>query len=163
MTGERPNSTRAAVLVPFTIVTLIWGSTWIVIRDQLHVVPATWSVTYRFLLAGGAMCALAVVRRERFPLEPKGLLFAAVTGLAQFAGNFNLVYRAEAHITSGLVALVFALLLLPNAVFGRIFLGQRLGAQLLAGSAVAVAPQARSCARRLPMCCKRARRRNAII
>ena len=139
MSGERPNSTRLSVLIPFTIVTLIWGSTWIVIRDQLHVVPATWSVTYRFLLAGGAMCALAAVRRERFPLSGGGLLFAAVTGLAQFAGNFNLVYRAEAHITSGLVALVFALLLLPNAVFGRIFLRQRLGAQLLAGSAVAVA------------------------
>ncbi len=130
--------TRLSVLVPFTIVTLIWGSTWIIIRDQLAVVPATWSVTYRFVLAGSAMCLIALIRRERFPLSGRGLGFAALTGLAQFTGNFNLVYRAEAHITSGLVAVVFALLLLPNAVFGRIFLGQRLGAQLLAGSAVAM-------------------------
>ena len=126
-------------MIPFTIVTLIWGSTWIVIRDQLSVVPATWSVTYRFTLAGGAMCLLALIRRERFPFSRGGLGFAALTGLTQFAGNFNLVYRAEAHITSGLVAVVFALLLLPNALLGRVFLGQRLGRQLLAGSAVAMA------------------------
>ena len=31
----RPQSTRPRVLIPFAIVTLIWGSTWLVIRDQL--------------------------------------------------------------------------------------------------------------------------------
>jgi len=134
----RPNATRLSILLPFAVVTLIWGSTWIVIRDQLHVVPATWSVTYRFALAGSAMCLVALVRRDRFPRDRRGLGFAAFTGLMQFAGNFNLVYRAESHITSGLVAVVFALLLLPNALMGRVFLKQRLGAQLLAGSAVAM-------------------------
>ncbi len=28
--ADPPNSTRAAVLVPFALVVLIWGSTWIV-------------------------------------------------------------------------------------------------------------------------------------
>ena len=55
MTGDRPQSTRAAVLIPFAIVTLIWGSTWIVIRDQLATVPPSWSVTYRFATAGLTM------------------------------------------------------------------------------------------------------------
>src|SRR3546814_3602037 len=35
----RPQSTRLAILVPFGIVTLLWGATWIVIADQLAVVP----------------------------------------------------------------------------------------------------------------------------
>ena len=43
--AARPNSTRVAVLIPFAVVTLIWGSTWFVIRDQIGVVPASWSVT----------------------------------------------------------------------------------------------------------------------
>ena len=51
----------------------------------------------------------------------------------------NFVYRAEGHITSGLVAVVFALLIVPNAVLARIFLGQRVGGRFLAGSAVAIA------------------------
>lgn len=136
---DRPQSTRAAVLVPFALVVLIWGSTWLVIRDQIAIVPASWSVTYRFLVAGIAMTLWATWRRESLRLDGRGLLFAAVLGLTQFVLNFNFVYRAEAYITSGLVAVVFSLLLVPNALFARIFLGQRLGRQLVAGSAVAMA------------------------
>jgi drug/metabolite transporter (DMT)-like permease len=132
-------STRAAVLVPFGIVTLIWGSTWLVIRDQIAVVPPSWSISYRFLIAGIAMAIYARVKRESLVLDARGYAFAAVIGTALFAFNFNFVYRAEHYVTSGLVAVVFALLLVPNAVFGRIFLGQKLGRQLMLGCAVAMA------------------------
>lgn len=134
-----PQSTRLAILVPFAIVTLIWGSTWIVIRDQIGIVPPSWSVSYRFLIGGVAMVAYAAYRRERVMLDARGWAFATAVGVLQFCFNFNLVYRAEEHITSGLVAVVFALLLVPNAVLGRIFLGQQLGRQSLIGSGVAVA------------------------
>ena len=89
-----PRSTRAAVLIPFAIVTLIWGSTWLVIRDQISVVPATWSVSYRFLVGGLAMGAFAIARRESFRLGTTGALFAAGIGLFQFVLNFNFVYHA---------------------------------------------------------------------
>ena len=136
-----PQSARAGVLIPFTIVLLIWGSTWIVIRDQLGgtAAPPSWSVTYRFAVAGVALTGVALWKRERFALDATGWLFAGMLGLAQFVCNFNFVYRAEQHITSGLVSVVFALLLVPNAVFARVFLGQRMGRQLLAGSGVAMA------------------------
>lgn len=136
---HRPQSTKAAILVPFAIVTLIWGSTWLVIRDQLGVVPPSWSVSYRFLVAGLAMAAYATFRGESFRLGTGGLLFALAIGVFQFVMNFNFVYRAEQFITSGLVAVVFAMLLVPNALFARVLLGQRLGGQLIAGSAVAMA------------------------
>ena len=135
----RPASTRAAILIPFAIVTLIWGSTWLVIRDQLGVVPASWSVAYRFLVAGTALTIWAIVKRERFAFDVRGWMFIAALGAAQFVLNFNFVYRAEQFVTSGLVAVVFALLLVPNALFARIFLGQRLGRQLMLGSLVAMA------------------------
>ena len=138
-TAPPPQSTRAAILIPFAIVTLIWGSTWLVIRDQIAVVPPSWSVSYRFLVAGIAMTLYALVRRDGFRLDARGWGFAAATGLAQFCLNFNFVYRAEHFITSGLVAVVFALLLIPNAGFARIFLGQRMGRQLVIGSAIAMA------------------------
>ncbi len=137
--GSPPRSTRLSVLVPFAVVTLIWGSTWLVIKDQLAVVPPSWSVCYRFAVAGVAMLTWAALRRDRLLLDGRGFLFAAALGLAQFVFNFNFVYRAEQHITSGVVAVVYALLLVPNAVLARIFLGQRMGRQLLAGSAVAMA------------------------
>ena len=134
-----PQSTRLAVLIPFAIVTLIWGSTWLVIKDQIGLVPPSWSVAYRFLVAGVTMLGYAAVRGERIDLDARGWAFAAAIGLFQFCANFNFVYRAEFYVTSGLVAVVFAMLLVPNALFGRLFLGQRLGVQLLVGSAVAMA------------------------
>ena len=132
-------ATSAAVLLPFGIVTLIWGSTWIVIADQLGVVPASWSVTYRFAIGGLTMLGWALMRGDSLRLDARGLRFAAALGFAQFCLNFNFVYRAELFVTSGLVALVYALLMVPNALLARIFLGQRMGRQLLAGSAIAIA------------------------
>ncbi len=137
--SDAPRSATPAVLVPFGIVTLIWGSTWIVIRDQLGVVPASWSVTYRFLIAGTVMLLWAWQRGDRIVVDRRGLLFAAGLGLAQFCLNFNFVYRAEQYVTSGLVALMYALLIVPNSILARILLGQRMGRQLLVGSAIALA------------------------
>jgi drug/metabolite transporter (DMT)-like permease len=134
-----PRSTHLSVLFPFFLITLIWGSTWIVIRDQISLVPVSWSVAYRFAVAGVVMLGWALVRGDGLRLDRRGIAFAALLGLAQFTLNFNLVYRAEQHITSGVVALVYALLLVPNAVLARIFLGQRMGRQLAIGSAIAVA------------------------
>lgn len=134
-----PQSARLSVLIPFAIVTLIWGSTWIVIRDQLSVVPPSWSVTYRFTVAGVTMLAWALLRGEKLRMDARGVRFAVLLGLAQFVFNFNFVYRAEQHITSGVVAVVYALLLVPNAGLARIFLGQKMGRQLILGSAIAMA------------------------
>ncbi|TGX42536.1 EamA family transporter [Sphingomonas naasensis] len=134
-----PRSARLDVILPFLVVTLIWGSTWIVIRDQLSVVPPSWSVTYRFTVAGVVMLGWALLRREPLGLDLRGWAFAIALGFAQFVLNFNFVYRAEQHITSGVVAIVYALLLVPNALLARAFLGQRMGRQLLVGSAVAMA------------------------
>ncbi len=129
----------ARILVPFVIVTLIWGSTWIVIKTQLGVVPPSWSVAYRFLLAGVVMLGVALVTRAPLRIGRAGQLFAILLGFAQFVLNFNFVYRAEIYVTSGLVAIVFALLFVPNALLSRVFLGIAIGGRFLIGSAIAVA------------------------
>ena len=136
--ASTPQSTRLSVLIPFGIVVLIWGSTWLVITGQLGVVPPSWSVSYRFVVAGVAMLAWAAYRGELARLDARGWGFALALGVLQFCFNFNFVYRAEQYVTSGLVAVVFALLLVPNSILARIFLGQRMGLQLLVGSAIAI-------------------------
>lgn len=137
--SEQPTTLLSPrVFLPFALVTLIWGSTWIVIKGQLGVVPPSWSVTYRFVVAGAAMFVFAAARRERLWLEPRAMAFAAVLGLAQFAFNFNFVYRAEQHITSGLVAVLFALLIVPNTLLGRLFLKTPLERRFLAGAGIAI-------------------------
>lgn len=128
---------QARVFLPLLIVTLVWSSTWLVIRDQLTVVPPTWSVAYRFGVGAAAMFIYALVTRQTLRLTREGWFIAVVLAATQFVLNFNFVYRAEHYVTSGLVAVVFALLVVPNAVFGKIFLGQGLSWRFIAGSAVA--------------------------
>lgn len=136
-TVEAPAS-RTKVIVAFLVVTAIWGSTWLVIKDQVGSVPATWSITYRFLVACAGMFAFALIRRESLRLSRQGMIFAMLVGLAQFVCNFQFVYRAEMHLTSGLVAVFYALLMVPNAVLARVFLKQHVGPGFVAGSVVAM-------------------------
>lgn len=138
MTVAPPRLLSRKILLPFIIITLIWGSTWIVIRDQLGVVPPSWSVTYRFMLAALVMFIVAAATRQKIWLGRSAMGFALLFGLAQFVLNFNFVYRAEQHVTSGLVAVVFALLFVPNAVLGRIFLGHAITQRFAWGSLLAI-------------------------
>ena len=127
------------VLVPFVIITLIWGSTWIVIKDQLGPVPPTWSVTYRYVIACAAMFAYAALKRVPLRIGRDGHALAIAFGIPQFFLNFNFVYAAEQYITSGVVAVVFALLLVPNSVLAWAFLKHPLSRRFVIGSAVAIA------------------------
>jgi len=127
-----------SVILPFIIFTGIWGSTWIVIRDQLGTVPPEWSVAYRFIIAAAAMALIARLKRRPLLLDRGGFIAAAVIGSAQFYGNYSSVYFAERHVTSGIVAVIFALLLIPNTLLGWAFLGQRPGRRFVAGSALAM-------------------------
>lgn len=136
--SESRGSEFRTVVLPFIIFTAIWGSTWIVIRGQLGVVPPQWSVTYRFIIASSAMAVVAVMRGERLGLGRDGLLWAAFLGFTQFCVNFDAVYLAERHITSGVVATVFALLVIPSSLLAWLFLGQRPSARFAWSSAVAV-------------------------
>src|SRR3954470_7886488 len=108
-----PSDSLRAVVIPFTIFTAIWGSTWIVIRGQLGIVPPQWSVTYRFVIAALAMAGLALIKGGGLRLHRRGAAPALILGFCQFCINFDAVYLAERHITSGVVATVFALLLIP--------------------------------------------------
>ena len=127
------------ILVPFVVMTLIWGSTWLVITGQLGTVPAVWSISYRFAIGAAAMFAYAVLTGMPTAIGREGHLLAAAFGIAQFCFNVTLVYLAEQYITSGLVAVIFALLIVPNSLFAWLFLKHEVSRRFILGSAVAVA------------------------
>ena len=133
-----PQASQARAIAAFILITLIWGSTWLVIKDQISAVPSAWAVTWRFALAALGMFLLAAVRRERLLLSREGMLLALPMGLFQFFANFQFVYQAEHFITSGLVAVLFALLMVPNALLARVFVKAEVSGRFIAGSAVAL-------------------------
>lgn len=137
-TVAAPTLMTPKVLIPFVIVTLIWGSTWFVIRDGLGEVPVVWSVTYRFVIASLGMAALLLWRKESLALDRQGWMLALFIGFAQFVVNYNFVYEAERYITSGLVAVVFALLIIPNALLSKLVVKSHLSRAFLTGAAIAI-------------------------
>lgn len=122
----------------FVLVALIWGSTWLVIKHQIAAGPAGWTITWRFALACPCMFLLAWWRGDPLRLSPAGAKLAVIVGVLHFCGNFQFVYRAEQHVTSGLVAVFFALLMVPNALLAWAWLGVGITRRFLLGSAVAI-------------------------
>ena len=119
----------------FWIPTLIWASTWHVILYQLaSPVPVLNSVAWRFALAALMLVGLARWRGESLGLPASAHLLMAATGIVQYSGNYWSVYEAERHIPSGLVAVLFSLMVFGNALSGRLFFGQSVTRRFLLAS-----------------------------
>ena len=105
-------------LILFIIPMLIWSSTWYIIKFQLGVVDPLVSVFYRYALAGLIMFAYAVWRKQnlRFSLRDHGYML--LQGITLFGVNYWLVYVAEETLPSGLVAIIFSLLIFTNLFIG---------------------------------------------
>ncbi len=123
----------------FAAVVLIWSTSWYLITLQLGAVHPSWSVSYRFALGGAVLLAWTLLRGQDIRLPVSALPFLLALGLFQFVLNFNFVYRAELYIASGLVAVAFALLIIPNAILARIVLGRRVSRRFALGAALGMA------------------------
>ncbi len=118
----------------YLITVLIWGSTWLAIKFQLGVVAPELSIAYRFGLAASILFVFSLIRklRLRFDLRTHG--FFALQGFLLFSLNYLLVYLAEGYLTSGLVAIIFSLIIILNVVFGAILLGNPVRSQVMVGA-----------------------------
>ncbi|MBO6621763.1 MAG: EamA family transporter [Balneola sp.] len=101
---------------------LIWGSTWYVIKFQVGNVDAMLSVSYRFGIAGVLMLIVCSLWKMKMDFTRKEHQFILLQGLLIFGFNYWLVYTSELYLTSGLVGLIFSLLVFLNILNGRIFL-----------------------------------------
>ncbi len=112
----------------FIVTVLIWGTSWYAIKLQIGPVPLDVSVFYRMALAALILLAgLAVTGRLQRPARWR---FVIVQAVCLFSFNFVAFYHATALIPSGLVAVIFSLASIFNAVNARIFFGERITAQV---------------------------------
>jgi drug/metabolite transporter (DMT)-like permease len=65
-------------------------------------------------------------------------LFIALQGLLLFSFNYWLVYLAEVHLTSGLVAVIFSMIIFMNIMNGRWLLGSPISPSMLLGAVTGV-------------------------
>ncbi|MFZ0450664.1 MAG: EamA family transporter [Desulfatiglandaceae bacterium] len=121
-------------LYVFTV--LIWGSTWLAIKFQIGHVDPMLSVSYRFALAAfllGCYCRISGLKM-RFHLREH--LLMGSQGLLLFSFGYWFVYLSEIHLTSGLVAVIFATMLFMNIINSSLFLGQKIEGLMMIGAVV---------------------------
>jgi drug/metabolite transporter (DMT)-like permease len=124
--------------VLFWVPTLIWASTWHVILYQLAEVPPLNAVGWRFLLAGLALLGIAIARGERWRLDARWHGWLLLAGAVQYSINYWGVYEAERHIPSGLVAVLFSLMVFGNALSGWWLFAQPVTRRFLLAAACGV-------------------------
>jgi len=118
---------------------LIWASTWHVILYQLaSTVPALTSVGWRFAIAALMLAGLALRQGRSLRLPASAHAFALGTGVIQYAGNYWAVYEAERYVPSGLVAVLFCLMVFMNALVAWLLWRQPVSRRFLGASSGAV-------------------------
>jgi drug/metabolite transporter (DMT)-like permease len=115
----------------YVIPAFIWGSTWLAITFQLGVVDPLVSVFYRFLLAAIILFVYCTMIKMNLKYSAMQHLFMALQGIFLFGINYWLVYLAEVHLKSGLVAVVFSTIIFLNIFNGFIFLKSKIRLNVL--------------------------------
>jgi drug/metabolite transporter (DMT)-like permease len=129
---QKSAATENAAL--FTIPALIWGSTWYAITFQLGTVDPLFSIAYRFGLAGVLLIAYCLVRKISLRFNAVQHARILLQALCLFGFNYWLTYESETLITSGLVALIFSLVIFFNIFFGRLILKNPVRKQVIVGA-----------------------------
>jgi drug/metabolite transporter (DMT)-like permease len=118
----------------FLALTLIWGTTWAVIRLGLEGLPPFTGVALRFLVAGTLLLALVPAFGVRFTWSRRELGLWFLNAALSFSGSYCVVYWAEQYIASGLAAVLFATYPLFVAALAHFALpGERLSAGAAGG------------------------------
>ena len=137
----RPSATTridASIIIPFIVFTGVWGSTWIVIRDQIGTVPPQWSVAYRFVIAATAMALVAKWKGQSLKIDRGGLIAAWCLASPSSASTSTASIWPSASSPREWWRRCSPLLLIPNSLLAWAFLGQKPNARFL-GGLVAVA------------------------
>jgi len=117
----------SAIHGAFVLCTLIWGTTWAVIRVGLADMPPFKGAALRFALAGALLLVVALARRVPLGKTVREWALWLINGALSFGVSYGTVYWAEQWVPSGLAAVIFATFPLFIAVFAHFLLiGERL-------------------------------------
>jgi len=129
-----------APLIVWLALCLIWGSTWLFIKLGLRDLPPFTFAGIRFLLASAILWAIVIARRRPLPKTGRDWLKLAWMGSLTFALNYGLIFWGEQYISSGLAAVLQAMIPAFGLIFAHFYLpNERLTARKLAGVATGVA------------------------
>jgi drug/metabolite transporter (DMT)-like permease len=123
----------------FAICVLTWGTTWHAITFQVGRMAPEVGVALRFALAGAAVLALCVVRKDKLRFTPVDHALLALQGSFMYGVSYIGVYHAEQHVFSGLVAVGYSASPLVTGLGARALFGVRVTRRFVLGGVLGLA------------------------
>ncbi len=118
---------------------LLWGGTFVAIRDSVSAIPPVMLVAFRFLVAGVVLALVLLARRKR--PGRADLVGGALSGVL-LAGGFTLQAEGLRWTSAGSSAFLTSAGILLTAFWAWALLRERPGARLALGLAIALAGSA---------------------
>src|SRR4029453_12945231 len=134
-TTPRATGRGPGIWLGMLVLYVVWGSTYLGIAVAVETIPPFLMAGSRFALAGLVLFTWSVARAGGEFRAPSRREWrdSAIVGAALLGGGMGLVAWGEQTIPSGIAALIIALMPVWVAVFGRLFLGERLPGIAVAG------------------------------
>ncbi|HET7031431.1 MAG TPA: EamA family transporter [Candidatus Limnocylindrales bacterium] len=122
------------------ILYVVWGSTYLAIRVAVETLEPFVMGAIRFSIAGLAMIGAVIVATRGGLARPtlREVRDSAVVGTCLMFGGMGLVSWGEQTVPSGIAGVLIAMMPVWVAVFGRVFIGERLPGLAIVGVGTAL-------------------------
>ncbi|MEP1383964.1 MAG: EamA family transporter [Paraglaciecola sp.] len=120
--------------VLFSVVVLIWGSTWLAITFQFGEVDSSLSVAIRFFFAALILLAYCKFKKLSLALPRHIHIKMAGVGLCLYTLDYSLLYQSQQYIISAIVALMSSGMVYINVVLRRVLLKKPIRPEVIVGA-----------------------------
>lgn len=118
----------------YAITVFAWGLSWYALQLQIGVVAPEVSVFYRFAISATVMALFCKATGRTIDFSPRDHIFVALQGLFLFGTNFYLVYLGAQYLPSGLVSILFSLIVVMNVAGGALWLHNPVDGRVIVGA-----------------------------
>ncbi|MCH7613238.1 MAG: EamA family transporter [Candidatus Marinimicrobia bacterium] len=100
---------KTKIIVLYTVLCMIWGTTWIMIKMSLtEGTPPIFGVGLRFFLAGVILLVITILQKKPIPHSKKAINIYLLFTLMNFVIGYGLTYYATQFIYSNLASILWA-------------------------------------------------------
>ena len=119
---------RGTIWLGLLVLYVVWGSTYLGIAIAVETIPPFLMAAVRFAIAGTVLMTWSILRAGRSFVPPSRREWrdTIIVGALLLGGGMGMVAFGEQTIPSGIAALLIAMMPVWVAIFGRVFLGERL-------------------------------------
>ena len=119
---------RGAIWLGLLVLYVVWGSTYLGIAIAVETIPPFLMAAVRFGIAGTVLMTWSLLRARGAFVAPTRREWrdTIIVGTLLLGGGMGMVAFGEQTIPSGIAALLIAMMPVWVAIFGRLFLGERL-------------------------------------